>query len=95
MKFTPQKILKEFGLDVPEDGIEIGENDVYIYTTLLNLLGKSINVDNIPAEELKALLISMYGTLGRNPKVQETDDHLARLRSGLRLVQLDFGMKVE
>jgi len=35
MKLKPVEILRYLGFDIPEDGIEINENDAYLVTSAL------------------------------------------------------------
>lgn len=86
-------MLKLLGIEVPQDGITINPNDAYLYTQFLRMLGKRMDIDAIPADEVTELGIGMEGALGKSG-TSWTSDNLDKLRASLRIIQRkDFGMK--
>jgi hypothetical protein len=98
MKLNPHEILRYLGFDVPEDGIEINSHDMYLYATLLRLLGQQMRVDAIPGSQLAELLVGLHGVhCGPGAVVPEpTAESTEKLRASLRLIQKRYlGMSVE
>ncbi|PEH80363.1 hypothetical protein [Burkholderia gladioli] len=83
MKRSPHDLLKDLGLHVPIDGIEIDPNDRYRLATLLALLGEQMRVDAIAEADLQAMWGGMHGTRGQDPGAPATPAQLARLRESL------------
>jgi hypothetical protein len=52
LKLSPVAILKHLGFDVPEDGVEISRQNVFFITTALQLVGQTINVDQLHDADL-------------------------------------------
>ncbi|WP_186123088.1 hypothetical protein [Burkholderia gladioli] len=94
MKLTPHDLLKDLGLHVPIDGIEIDPNDRYRLATLLTLLGQQLRVDAIAEADLQAMWVGMHGTRGHHPGAPATSAQLARLRESLTVtLHQVLGMK--
>lgn len=55
MKLSASDILKHMGFDIPEDGIEINPNDLFFISSVLGLVGDTMNPDLIPDAQVDAL----------------------------------------
>ncbi|MGN4112977.1 hypothetical protein, partial [Burkholderia gladioli] len=94
MKLSPHDLLKDLGLHVPIDGIEIDPNDRYRLATLLTLLGQQMRVDAIAEADLQAMWVGMHGAQGQAPDAPATPAQLARLRESLTVtLHQVLGMK--
>ncbi len=63
MKLKPVEILKYLGFDIPEDGVEINENDAYLVTSALRFAGESIDFDRIEDSQLAELHRGLAATV--------------------------------
>lgn len=54
MKLTPAEILKHLGFRVPEDGIEVSAEDALFHVSALELLGRTMSVQQISDVSLHA-----------------------------------------
>ncbi|ATF90463.1 hypothetical protein [Burkholderia gladioli] len=94
MKRSPHDLLKDLGLHVPIDGIEIDPNDRYRLATMLTLLGRQMRVDAIAKADLQAMWVGMHGARGHDPGSPATPAQLARLRESLTVtLHQMLGMK--
>lgn len=94
MKRSPHDLLKDLGLHVPIDGIEIDPNDRYRLATLFTLLGRQMRVDAIAEADLQAMWAGMHGAQGQASSAPATPAQLARLRESLTVtLHQVLGMK--
>ncbi|WP_186117754.1 hypothetical protein [Burkholderia gladioli] len=94
MKRSPHDLLKDLGLHVPIDGIEIDPDDRDRLATLLTLLGQQMRVDAIADADLQAMWVGMHGARGHDPGTPATPAQLARLRESLTVtLHQMLGMK--
>ena len=61
MILSPHNILHCLGFDIPEEGIEVSEDDAFLYIKLLALLGETIDIDNISDEKMFEVHLAMSG----------------------------------
>ncbi|WP_020405857.1 hypothetical protein [Hahella ganghwensis] len=91
MKLTPTEILQHLGFDISNDGIEINENDAYLITSALHLVGKSINTDQIPDAELATLHCGTAGLVfgcSESGLISPIGDTIKEMPSGESLMKL-------
>lgn len=106
MKLKPTEILKHLGFVIPEEGIEINENDAFLLTSALKLAGKSIDVDKIEDAELAEVhgglagIVSGWSAAGQIAPMAvnhtASPESLLKLRSTLAVVlKVNFGHQAQ
>lgn len=83
MKLSPSDILNYLGFAIPEDGITINPNDAFLHSEALRLLGRTLNVDRIPLEDLCNLhhgMAEMIAAWRGDSPTEPSDNSLKKLR---------------
>ena len=77
---TPHEILLSLGFKIPAEGLKINPNDKLLHTESLKLLGKTMNVESIPKEDLM-VLHSRVKQQGKDTIPNLHEDSVAKLRA--------------
>ncbi len=89
MKLKPHEILNHLGFDIDEEGVYINENDAFYCSESLRLVGKTLNVDNIPEKELSELrnrLSGLVSTWTGKPPGKENESPLLKLKVSIQVI---------
>lgn len=92
MKLTPHNILQSLGFDIAEEGIEISDNDAFLYIKLLALLGENISLERISDEKMFEVHMEMAGLVAARSGediAQPTEDSVPRFRALCEVVLKD------
>lgn len=92
MELTPHNILQSLGFDIPEEGLEISENDAFLYIKLLALLGETININAISDEKMSEVHMAMAALVaarGSEEIAQPTKESVPRFRALCEVVVKD------
>jgi hypothetical protein len=88
MKLTPHEILTYLGIHVPQDGLTINPDDMYLHASLLRLLGEQMSVGAIRESDLTMLFAGVHSALSgpESATADQTNETLEKLRTTLRIV---------
>lgn len=81
MQLSPTKILHLLGFNIDESGVSVNEFDYLLICESLRLAGETIDVNNIPANELAELRLKLHTLAGRTPNPENEETGLLKLRT--------------
>jgi hypothetical protein len=96
MKLMPHEILNYLGFEVREEGVEVNENDAFFISAALKLTGGTINIEDIPSEDLKDLhtgLVGLVAAWNQKDASEWNETSEAKLRAHIRaMMKTHFGL---
>lgn len=88
----PHNILQSLGFDIPEEGLEINDDDAFLYIKILALMGETIDIDSIDDETMFQAHLALSGLVAarRGEEIaQPTNDSIPRFRALCEVVVND------